>query len=158
MLKNGIRWWAVTLAAALAPAAGATTDVDLELVNRALAGNRAQIELVGEVEPVIDARAVTVGPETTSWRTRAGEHRVATDRVERITLTGKSRSLRWMRRGLAIGAGVGLLGGLGYSESDGWFRESPDAGDLVTGAAVGGSLGAAAGALRGDVVVYERSP
>ncbi len=146
----------VTSSVPLVAASGVPGDAgsqSLDAVNRALSGERANIELKsGEV--VIGARSVGVGPVSTVWRLGGERRLAATDEVLRISLARGARIKRWAGRGLVAGALLGSVG-VSHSSTDGSSIEPAEPEFIVKSAVAGAAVGAAAATLAGRRVVFE---
>lgn len=139
------------------PSSAGTAPGSTEAANRALAGQRAKIELAdGQV--ILGARDVEMGPDSTSWSGGSvpALHNVPTATVLKVTTQSRRKILRGLGYGAVIGGALFLLGG---SEGD---DDPSGSTDFLAGAAalgsvvVGGLIGAAVGAIRKtpEKVVY----
>lgn len=137
--------------------AATSEPATLAEVNRALEGRRASLDLAGG-RKVTGARKVSIAGDFTTWNFQGEGQSAPTAEVLRITVESRTRVLKKMGQGAAIGVGVGLLA-VGTSSGDTGTSLDPAAdgavffGSAVAGAVVGLVVGVVA---KGPAqVVYE---
>ena len=125
----------------------------IEAANRALEGQTARIELAGG-RIVRGAREVRMSPDSTVWSggSVSGLNEVSTERVLKVTLEPKRRTLgravRYGVLGAFIGGALFFLGDTGGDDDPYGYTDALGGPVLAGSIVVGGLVGAAIGYAR----------